>query len=354
MASVVLDGVRVRKDGADVLRGVDLTVEDGALVALVGTTGSGKTTVLRTVAGLDRPVAGRVLIGGADVTGLPPDARDAALVFQRPAIYPNRTVRGNIAFPLEMRHQAVEEIRQRVGAEARALHIEALLAERPDRLSAGQQHAVQIARALVRQPAVLLLDEPFVTIDEVWSEQLRRELHLLRSGFGTTTLMAAAGAHDAMTADVVVVLEAGRVAQVGAPLDVYHSPRTAAAAFLTGDADVFEVTVERDAEGNGAWLRNPGFGVRTWRPAVADHVGRRLQLVVRPEWWQLDEQGAVRVTVDRVVFAGAGSSLACRAGDDRLTVALPDGATARAGETIALRLDRFALLDPRDGFAIAE
>lgn len=352
MASVVLDGVTVRRGGGAVLRDLDLTVADGSLTAIVGEAASGKTTVLRVIAGLDRPTAGRVLIGGVDVGAVATEDRNVAMAFQRPALYPTRTVRANIAFPLELRHDAIEQIRERVGAEARALHIERLLTARPDRLSEGERHAVQIARALIRQPAVLLLDEPFATIDDVWTDQLRRELRLLRGGFGTTTVMATNDPLDAMTADAIAVLEAGRITQAGTPIEVYAHPRSAAAATATGAADVLEIDVDADPSGNGWWLRHRGFELRSRRPVLADHVGRRLEMVTRPEWWQLDPNGPVRASVERVLWGGPVSSARCRIGGELVTVRLDEGATPRVDRVLGLRIADYVLLDPDTGRAI--
>lgn len=354
MASVELVGVRVRRGGDDILRGVDLRIDDGELVAVVGVTGSGKTTLLRVVAGLDRPSAGAVLVDGVDVTARPPDERDLAFVFQRPALYPHRSVRGNLSFPLELRHEERAQIRERVGAEARAFHLEALLDRPPDELSDGEAHAVQVARAVVRQPALLLLDEPFAGIDDARSDQLRRELRLLRTGLGITTLQATNDAFDAMTADRVAVIEAGRISQIGPPLEVYRHPMTAAAAALTGDADLVEVHVTADPAGNGWWLEHPGLRVHAWQPGLAAHVGRRLQLVSRPDWWQVDDHGSIRLTVDRVWRLGATTTLACRVGSDRLSVRVEadERIEPRSGDTVTARLEHYVLLDPRDGYPV--
>ena len=142
-----------------------------------------------------------------------------AFVFQQPVLFP-KTVQRNIAFPLEVDHQPADEIRKRVGAEARALHIEMLLRRRPRQLSAGEAQAVQIARALVKQPAVLLLDEPFARVDAHQTAQLRREVMLIQRGFGVTTVLAANEPADAMTmGDRIAVIEDGRLVQCDAPLD---------------------------------------------------------------------------------------------------------------------------------------
>jgi ABC-type sugar transport system ATPase subunit len=351
VVTIRCEGLCVDRGGERVLGGVDLTVDDGEVLALVGPTGSGKTTLLRAVAGLDPIVAGTLWFDDDDVGGWPSPERNVAFVFQRPALLPHRSVGRNIAFPLEIRHEHVEQIRERVGAEARAFHIEQLLTTRPDRLTAGEAQIVQIARALVKQPAVLLLDEPLAQVDEPRRVEIRRELGLIQRGFGITTLMAVNHPHEAMTmGDRIAVLETGRITQVGSPLEVHDRPRTANAALLTGDADILPVTVEVDEL--GAWLDQGGFRLRAWQPALRSMVGRRLQLVVRPEWWHVDPTGSIEVTVERAVPLGNVTSLWCRAGDRPLTVTLAGSERAEARGQIRLRLERYVLLDPRTGYLV--
>jgi ABC-type sugar transport system ATPase subunit len=356
MVEVELQDVVVRKGDASILNGVDLRVEPGTMTALVGASGSGKTSVIRAVAGLDEVASGRVTFDGVDVTDRRPADRGVAVVFQRPALYPHLTVGDNIGFPLRIRHDHVDEIRRRVGAEARAMQIESLLTASPRRLSAGEAQVVQVARAIVRNPTVLLLDEPFAHIDGPRADQLRREVQLIRRGFGVTTILATNDPLDAMAfSDRIAVIERGAITQEGSPLDVYEQPRTAAAALLTGDADVIEVGVEGDADGNGSWIVHPGFRLHVWRPGMRQHHARRLQMVVRPEWWQPDADGPVRAVVERVIRLGTVTSLWCRVGDRPTTIKLAGSVHGRLreGDVISLRLDRYVLLDPLDGYALA-
>ncbi|MDJ0769806.1 MAG: ABC transporter ATP-binding protein [Ilumatobacter sp.] len=350
MTQVELRDVTVEKGGSELLRGADLVAEAGTVVGIVGSSGSGKTTLLRAVAGLDQLARGAVLFDHTDVTATQPGERNIAMVFQQAALYPHRNARRNISFPLEMRHAALEEIRRRVGAEARALHIETILERSPDELSAGEVQMVQVARAMVRSPAVLLLDEPFAHLDAERTMHLRRELLMIQRGFGVTALVATNDPVDAMTmTDRIAVIERGRITQVGAPLDVYDDPQTAAAAFLTGDADVLEVTVTTDRD--GSWLEHGGFKQRAWQPALRRHAHRRLQMVVRPEWWQLDPNGTIEVDVDRVHRRGGSTLLWCRVGGRPMTVTLAGsaGPMPQDGDRVRLHLDRYVLLDPLDG-----
>ena len=347
MTTIATHGLTVRKDGVDAVRGIDLRVESGRVLALLGSSGSGKTTLLRALAGLDPVTAGIVAFGDRDVTDWRPRDRRVAFVFQQPALFP-KTVRRNIAFPLEVARQPADEIRERVGAEARALHIESLLRRRPDQLSAGEAQAVQIARALVKQPAVLLLDEPFAHVDAHQTAQLRREVTLIQRGFGVTTVLAANEPSDAMTmGDEIAIIDEGRLVQCDVPLAVYSRPQTVNAALLTGPADVIEVDVTGDSD--GSWLVRPGLRVRAWSPAVEPYRGRSVQMVVRPEWWQLDPNGLISADVVRVDTAGPSTSLCCTVGGRPMTVTLPADAAVGAGDRLGLRLEQFVLVDPATG-----
>ncbi len=178
MATVELDRVSLRTGGEWRLDDISVALSDGAFVGLVGGSGSGKTTLLRTIAGLERPTSGTIRIDGDDVTRSAPSERDVAMVFQQPALLGHLSVRRNVSFPLDVRRRDAEEIRRRVDAEVRALHIEELLTRRPNELSHGEQQMVQVARALVRVPRVLLLDEPFAALDEpLRHRHARRDRH---------------------------------------------------------------------------------------------------------------------------------------------------------------------------------
>lgn len=280
MAAVSLRGVTVRFGDVTALDRVHLGVGDGELVTVIGSSGAGKTTLLRVVAGLDRVESGSVWFDADDMTGLPPARRDVAMVFQHPHLLPNRNVRRNVAFPLELRRLDVAEIRERVRAEARALHIETLLERSPDQLSAGEAQLVQIARAMVRVPNVLLLDEPLARLDMQLRERMRRELRLLQQGYGVTVLMTTNDPVEALSmGDRLVVLDRGTVVQTGVPIDVYHDPRSLIAAQLTGALEVSTVAVEADSA--GAWTVGPVGQERAWTPALRDLAGRRVVQGVR-------------------------------------------------------------------------
>lgn len=305
MTAVTLDRVSVEVGGNQILHDISFEIPSGTLAGLAGASGSGKTTVLRVIAGLQKPTWGRVLFDGVDVTELGPADRDLGMAFQDPALIPNRTVDRNVAFPLEIRHQTAEEIRKRVSAEARSMHVEHLLHRKPDELSAGETHLVQIARTLVRVPTALLLDEPLAALDEPLAVAMRRELAMLQQGYGVTTVIASSEPADflAMCTMLVVVGE-GRLLQIGAPLDIRDRPGTVGAAQAAGDISVVAARVTEEmgvvllaAEGDdGTRLR-----LAVSSPAFADRVGETVLVGIRPWGARVDPAGVQRARVIRVV-----------------------------------------------------
>ena len=218
---------------------VTLTVGEGAFTALVGPSGCGKTTILRLVAGLEEPTSGTVQIGGRDVTWLPPRERDVAMVFQNYALYPHLTVRENIAFPLAVRRMAGAELSRRVTNAAELLEIGALLDRKPAQLSGGQRQRAALARAIVREPACFLFDEPLSNLDAQVRAQTRAELVALHRRLGATILYVTHDQVEAMTmAQTVAVMARGRLLQEGAPLRLYRDPASLAVARFLGSPSI--------------------------------------------------------------------------------------------------------------------
>jgi multiple sugar transport system ATP-binding protein len=226
VADVSLERVgKTYPDGTRAVADLSLSVADGELVVIVGPSGCGKSTVLRMVAGLEAVSEGTVSIGGTVVNDRPPQARDVAMVFQGYALYPHLNVAGNLAFPLRMRRVAKAEAVRRVTETARLLGLEELLDKKPAALSGGERQRVAMGRALVRDPAVFLLDEPLSNLDAALRVRIRTEIAALQRRTGTTTLYVTHDQVEAMTlGDRVAVMERGRLCQVGTPRQVYDAP----------------------------------------------------------------------------------------------------------------------------------
>ena len=351
MPDVVVDGLSVRRGGTLVLDDISFTAPSSRITVIVGPSGAGKTSLVRALARLDPAERGTIHFGDRDVTHEPPGAAGSTLTFHDAALLPHRDVGGNVAFPLELQHVVADEVRRRVGDELRSLRIEALLHRKPTELSVGEAQMVQIARALVRNPEIILLDEPFAALEGERATVLRHELRLLQDRFGATVIAATNDPDDARRfADVVVVLERGRVVQVGPAAQVFDRPDTVAAAHLTGDATVDVVRVEA-GDGGGWWLVHPAFRVRAWAPVFGGHVGRRVQLVTRPEWWELDPNGTVVGTVTRAARWGGDTALTVAVGGHSVAVRFPpsDARTVGRGDAVRLRLARWVVMDPLDG-----
>lgn len=235
MASLTLRSVRKKLGANEILRGIDLEVEDGELVVLVGPSGCGKSTLLRTIAGLETPDTGEVHIGDREVTRLAPRERDVAMVFQSYALYPHLTVRDNLAFGLKLRGEPPAAIAARVDEVGRMLGLEALLDRYPRQMSGGQRQRVAMGRAIARRPQLFLFDEPLSNLDAALRAEVRVEIKKLHRELGATMVYVTHDQVEAMTlADRLVVLRSGEVEQVGPPLEVYGRPASRFVASFMG------------------------------------------------------------------------------------------------------------------------
>ncbi|MDH5333761.1 MAG: ATP-binding cassette domain-containing protein, partial [Thermoleophilia bacterium] len=226
MAEVSLDHVRkVYPDGTVAVHDLSLEIADGELMVFVGPSGCGKTTALRMVAGLEAITGGEIRIGSDVVNGLPPRERDVAMVFQNYALYPHKTIRENLAFPLRLRKMSKSEIDDRITRIARLLELEEQLPRRPGQLSGGQRQRVAMGRALVREPQAFLMDEPLSNLDAKLRTQMRVEISLLHKELGVTTIYVTHDQVEAMTlGQRVCVLRKGELQQVAPPQELYNRP----------------------------------------------------------------------------------------------------------------------------------
>ena len=235
MAEITLQGLRKTFGSVVAVAGVSFTIADGTYVVLLGPSGCGKTTTLNLIAGLEEGTAGLILFDGEEVQDLPPHKRDIAMVFQSYALYPNRSVRDNIGFPLRMKRVKRQEITQRVDEIAGKLGISELLDRRPRALSGGQQQRVALARAIIRRPRAFLLDEPLSNLDAKLRADMRFELKGLQRELGGTFVHVTHDQAEAMSlADILVVMDKGLVQQLGPPLTVYQEPANIFVATFVG------------------------------------------------------------------------------------------------------------------------
>ena len=226
MGRIVLDKVTKRFGDVEVIPPLDLTIEDGEFTVFVGPSGCGKSTLLRLIAGLEDVTEGAIQIDGTNATELAPAQRGLAMVFQSYALYPHMTVRKNIAFPLKMAKMDPAEIERRVDNAASVLNLTDYLDRRPGQLSGGQRQRVAIGRAIVREPAAFLFDEPLSNLDAALRVGMRLEISELHERLKTTMIYVTHDQVEAMTmADKIVVLQAGGIEQVGSPLELYKAPR---------------------------------------------------------------------------------------------------------------------------------
>ncbi|SNY80208.1 multiple sugar transport system ATP-binding protein [Nocardia amikacinitolerans] len=338
MARLQIDAVSKRFGATDAVREVSLDIADGEFMVLLGPSGCGKSTLLRLIAGLETPTSGRVLLDGRDITGVAPQQRDLAMVFQSYALYPHLTVERNIAFPLRARRQSRARIAERVAEVAAALELTPLLRRRPAALSGGQRQRVALARAMVRDPGAFLMDEPLSNLDAKLRSATRAELIALHRRLGATFLYVTHDQVEAMTmATRIALFEDGRLAQVGPPEELYDRPRSTFVAGFLGSPPMnllsaTATVTERDgrlrvvAEGLDAAL-----GIRGAHGDIAVTVG------VRPERLRVvAERGALRGRVTMVENLGSEELLHVDLGGQSLCARVARPAAVRPGDAVEL------------------
>ena len=312
MSALSISGLAVRFGKQDVLRGIDLEIESGEFVVLVGPSGCGKSTLLNVIAGLETASAGRIRIGGRDVSRLPPKDRDIAMVFQSYALYPAMTVRGNITFGMQCRGATRAEQDAAVARVAALLQIGHLLDRRPSALSGGQRQRVAMGRALVRDPILFLFDEPLSNLDAKLRVEMRKEIRRFHQALGTTIVYVTHDQVEAMTlASRVAVMRDGVVQQFADPQTIYDSPATLFVAGFMGSPPMNAIPAVLHADAQGAVAVIGGAAPQCLRlphdPAsLPAWIGKPVLLGIRPECFALASGGqAVSARVEMTEITGA-------------------------------------------------
>ncbi|MFY0632213.1 MAG: ABC transporter ATP-binding protein [Vannielia sp.] len=305
MGRITLDKVSKSFGEVNVIPPLDLTIEDGEFVVFVGPSGCGKSTLLRLIAGLEDVSGGQIRIDKVDATHTPPAKRGLAMVFQSYALYPHMSVRKNIAFPMKMAGVDQAEQDRRIDYAAKVLNLSDYLDRRPGQLSGGQRQRVAIGRAIVREPAAFLFDEPLSNLDAALRVNMRLEISELHNNLKTTMIYVTHDQVEAMTmADKIVVLQAGVIEQVGSPLELYQTPRNLFVAGFIGSPKMNFITGADAARHDAVTIgvRPEHLDVSTsegqWKGTVgvAEHLGSDTFLYVQPEGMEtLDSTFTVRV-----------------------------------------------------------
>ena len=324
MAELKLDGLgKTYPGGVTAVTQASFDIADGEFIVLVGPSGCGKSTILRMIAGLEAITEGEVSIGGRVVNGLEPGERDIAMVFQNYALYPHMTVRGNMAYGLKNQGMPKSEIEARIAEAARFLQLEAFLDRKPRALSGGQRQRVAMGRAIVREPAVFLFDEPLSNLDAKLRTQLRGELKDLHKRLGATFIYVTHDQIEAMSlADRIVIMSNGRIEQIGTPMDLYTNPASTFVAEFIG-APPMNVLPVSDPAAAALLALAPDA------PADVGFVG------VRPELLSVGETG-MRATIMLVEPLGAETLVHLALGPDKIIMRGGQGQKYVAGTEIAL------------------
>ncbi|TML71058.1 MAG: sn-glycerol-3-phosphate ABC transporter ATP-binding protein UgpC [Actinobacteria bacterium] len=354
MATVTFDHV-TKKYAPEVtaVDDLDLEIDDGEFLVLVGPSGCGKTTALRCVAGLEDITAGQLLIGERVVNRVPSKDRNIAMVFQSYALYPHMTVFDNLAFGLKLLKTDKQEIKRRVNEAAKVLDLEKLLDRKPRALSGGQRQRVALGRAIVREPAAFLMDEPLSNLDAKLRVQTRAEILRLQQRLGTTTVYVTHDQVEAMTmGDRIAVMSNGVLQQVGAPPELYDNPVNVFVAAFIGSPAMNFATAKAE---NGNFTLGGTRLELTGRPGqiAHEHKGRDLLLGFRPEDLELDGadgSGTVKIPakVDVVEYMGHEELIHAVAEGHEIIALVPSDKKVRGGDEVhfAIPSERLHVFDP--------
>ncbi|OEE46320.1 sugar ABC transporter ATP-binding protein [Enterovibrio norvegicus] len=366
MASLTLNNVKKRFGHVEVLKGINIGIDDGDFLVLVGPSGCGKSTLLNMIAGLDSISDGEVSIGDSVINELHPAERDIAMVFQSYALYPNMTVGQNISFGLEMRHVPKPEREKKIGEVSAMLQIEHLLKRKPGQLSGGQRQRVAMGRALVRDPKIFLFDEPLSNLDAKLRVDMRTEIKRLHQRLNATIVYVTHDQIEAMTlATKIAVMKDGELQQLGSPAEVYDDPANTFVATFMGSPsmNLVEVLVER-ADTSETQLQLTGFDGEPQSVTIScgfgelsAYVGKTVQMGVRPEDIT-ESKGSTPSTlhckVDVTEPTGADTYVITSLGGTEVVARMPANISLKAGDMAHFRFnpEKLVLFDSGSGTRI--
>ena len=371
MSFLTISHLRKSYGALEILKDINLEIEEGGFLVLVGPSGCGKSTLLNTIAGLEPITSGEISINGRNVASLPPSQRDIAMVFQSYALYPNMTVAGNIAFGMEIRKVPKEEREKAIKQVSEILQIGHLLDRKPSQLSGGQRQRVAMGRALVRNPQVFLFDEPLSNLDAKLRVDMRTEIKRLHQRMRTTIVYVTHDQIEAMTlATKIAVLKDGILQQFGTPAEIYNNPVNMFVADFMGSPamNLLSATVERSSEGLAISLPRPSgtpirLPVAATQEGLAAHAGREIVFGIRPEALT-DPDGADRnarmiaegdCLIEVVEPAGSDTFAVTKLGGTEVVARLRADARIQAGQMarLAFNLDKAVFFDPKSQSRIA-
>lgn len=339
MADIQIQNAQKTFGGTKVLHDISVDIRDGEFLVLVGPSGCGKSTLLRMVAGLESFSSGNLTIGGRSVTNLPPKDRDIAMVFQNYALYPHMTVERNMGFSLELAHVDKATRKQRVRSAAEVLGLVPLLGRYPRQLSGGQRQRVAMGRAIVRQPAVFLFDEPLSNLDAQLRVEMRSEIKSLHQRLGATIIYVTHDQVEAMTmADRIAVMNGGHVEQLGSPMELYDRPANIFVAKFIGSPSMNLIKgCLRVCEGSQQFVSEAG-DVLSLGPISASFAEQEIMLGVRPEDFAIAESG-FEAQVSLVEPMGSETQIMCRYAGTNLNVLMRERRTINTGATLRIAPD---------------
>jgi multiple sugar transport system ATP-binding protein len=356
MSSLTLNNVsKIFSDGYKAVDDFSLQIPDKEFLILVGPSGCGKSTTLRMIAGLESVSEGEIHIGDRVVNNIQPKDRDIAMVFQSYALYPDKTVYKNIAFSLERRKVPKQEIDKRVREAAKILHIEHLLDRKPKALSGGQRQRVALGRAIVRDPAVFLFDEPLSNLDAKLRTQMRTEIALLHKRLGTTFIYVTHDQTEAMTmADRIVVMDGGVIQQTDTPENLYHRPKNIFVASFIGSPSMnfLEGTLEKNQQGFFVKVGSDTIVTTKATPVMEKHIGKKVKIGIRPENIGVSTTGNYLTGTLKVQEnLGSEAYVYIQYADTLLTAKTPSVVSHNSGEeiTFAFDKDKLHIFDAESG-----